>query len=440
MRMLARALIAAAAVLAGSCAQKPADGKTEITLQRIFGACDSEYGAVDDVKKAEGECGIITALVNQFEKENPDIRVRVNTVFWPGYDQLTAQLAANDAPDLVTMHASVIPDYQARGLLEPIGPELAAAGIDPARFTAAGRKAVSLNNQIYGLPFDTWTQLWHINLNEFRKAGLVRNGKPVLPRNPQELFAQAEQFKRATGKPYLVQSMANEWASYTRNLYTGLFQQNASPFENPARIRLHTPEAARVLSLYKGIYDRDLTTKNLDYSAALSVFLNGGGGVLLGGTWVVSTMDAESKLPKRPLYNGYAVVPYPQLFPGRDASYVDGHNWVVPTSDSRTPEQRRAIFRLMRFLADHDGDWARTGHLPVFQDILDSPSFKALPHRVTYARLAQTGQPLPSGVRRQFPIENIIGEESGAAVTGTKSIDRALADAERRINELLSQI
>lgn len=440
MNAVARAIIAAIALMAASCSQTPRDGKTEITLQRIFGACEAEYGAVDDVTKAEGECGIITALVNQFEKENPDIRVRVNTVFWPGYDQLTAQLAANDEPDLVTMHASVIPDYQARGLLEPIGSELAAAGIDPASFTEAGRKAVTLDNRIYGLPFDTWTQLWHINMNLFRKAGLVRGGKPVLPRNAQELFAQAEQFKRATGKPYLVQSMANEWASYTRNLYSGIFQHNATPFERTDRIKLHTPEATRVLTMYKTIYDRNLTTKNLDYSAAMSVFLNGGGGVLLGGTWVVSTMDGESKDPKRPLYKGYAVVPYPQLFPGRDASYVDGHNWVVPVDDDRTPEERRATFRLMRFLADHNGDWARTGHLPVMQDVLDSPSFKVLPHRVDYARLTQTGQPLPSGVRRQFPIENIIGEESGAAVTGAKSIDRALRDAERRINALLSEI
>lgn len=432
--------LGAAVMIVSACAPERDAGETEITLQRIFGACEAEYATVDDVTKADGECGIITALVNQFEKENPDVRVRVNTVFWPGYDQLTAQLAANDEPDLVTMHASVMPDYQARGLLEPIGPELAAAGIDPNSFTAAGRKAVSLDGQIYGLPFDTWAQLFHINMNLFRQAGLVRSGKPILPRNPQELFAQAEQFKRATGKPYLVQPMANEWASHARNLYTGMFQQNARLFDRKDRINLDTPEAARVLSMYKTIYDRGLTAKNLDYSAALSVFLNGGGGVLLGGTWVVSTMDAESKNPGRPLYDGYTVVPYPQLFPGPDASYVDGHNWVVPVDEDRTEEERQAAFRLMRFLADHNVDWARTGHLPVFQKVLDSGAFKALPHRETYAKLAETGQPLPSGVRRQYPIENIIGEESGAAITGTKSISRALADAERRINQLLSQI
>jgi multiple sugar transport system substrate-binding protein len=438
--MIRRTFVLAAALALGSCSRASADGRTEITLQRFFGTCESEYGGWTDVAKADGECGIITTLVNRFQAENPDIRVRVQTVFWPGYDQLTAQLAANDEPDLVTMHASVIPDYQARHLLEPIGEDLRTVGVDPAQFTEAARHAVTIGGKIYGLPFDTWAPLWHINMGEFEKASLVRDGKPVLPTNPQELFAQAEQFKRATGKPYFVQTMANEYASFARNLYTGLIQQGATVFPDPRHIRLRTPEAQRVLSLYREIYRRDLTTKNLDYSAATSSFLNGGGGVFLTGTWMVSTFDKESKTPGRPLSGGYAVVPYPQLFGGRDAWFVDGHNWVMPRDPDRTPREKHAALRLMRFLAEHDGDWARTGHLPVLRSVLDSPAFRALPHRSSYLEIARKGVPLPSSIRRQYPIENILGEESAAAITGQKSVERALEDAEARINELLANI
>ena len=102
----------------GSCARD--DGKTHIYLQRFFGECGAEYGGSTDVAKAEGECGIITSLVNKFNAENPDLRVDVNVVAWPGYPQLTAQMAARDPPDLVTMHSGVISDYVADGLLEPI--------------------------------------------------------------------------------------------------------------------------------------------------------------------------------------------------------------------------------------------------------------------------------------------------------------------------------
>jgi hypothetical protein len=64
--------------------------------------------------KAVGECGIITSLINKFNADNPDVHVNVTTVEWPGYDQLTAQFAAGDPPDIVTIHQSVLADYQSK--------------------------------------------------------------------------------------------------------------------------------------------------------------------------------------------------------------------------------------------------------------------------------------------------------------------------------------
>jgi multiple sugar transport system substrate-binding protein len=43
---------------------------------------------------------------------------------------------------------------------------------------------------------------------------------------------------------------------------------------------------------------------------------------------------------------------------------------------------------------------------------------------------------LPGFVRRQSAIQGLIGEELEAAVTGIKPVDRALADAERRVNDV----
>jgi multiple sugar transport system substrate-binding protein len=91
------------------------DDRTEIYLQRFFGECTAEYGRATDVAQAEGECGIITATINKFNAQNPDVRVSSNVVAWPGYPQLTAQMAARDPPDLVTMHSGVISDYAPKG-------------------------------------------------------------------------------------------------------------------------------------------------------------------------------------------------------------------------------------------------------------------------------------------------------------------------------------
>lgn len=428
-------LALALASAAGACARP--DERVHITLQRFFGACDAAYGASPAVESADGECGIITTLVNRFRSENPDIDVKVNVVYWPGYDQLTSQLAANDAPGLVTIHASVLPDYQSRGLLEPLGADLIANGVEPAGFTDAARRGVTIGGDVWGMPIDSWGVLWHINMNLFRQAGLVKDGRPVLPRSADELLAQAAQFKARTGKPYLVQVTTNDFATFARNLYTLLMQQNSGFFDDPRQVRLQSPEARNVLRLFKAIHERGLTTVNQDYSAATSSFLNGGGGVLLGGTWMVGTFDLEARKPGVPLSAGYAAAPYPQLFAGRNAAFVDSHTLAMPVNRRRTPQQKAAALKLLRFMAENDYHWSRTGHLPAFAEVLDSAAFKALPQRAELGALSRTGVLLPTGVRRQFPIQIIIGEEARAAITGVKGIDQALADAEKRINTLL---
>ena len=132
------------------------------------------------------------------------------------------------------------------------------------------------------------------------------------------------------------------------------------------------------------------------------------------------------------------MLPYPQLW-GHEAAFVDGHAWVVPRH-ARGPGETAAIARFLGFLSKHNLDWTRTGHLPAFRAVLDRRGFKALPHRSDIAAMAATGAQLPDYVQRQSAIQATLGEEVESAVTGAKPVDRALADAQRRINELLGQM
>src|SRR5206468_5479646 len=229
------------------------DHRTHLYLQRFFGECGADYGGSIDVSKTEGECGIITALVNRFNAENPDIRVDVNVVAWPGYPQLTAQMAARDPPDLVTMHEGVITDYAATGLLEPVDGYLKAAGISPDQFTDAARYGVTIGGHEYGLPWDTHGGLFHINTALFAKAGLMRGGKAVFPNSADELLAQARQFEQRTGKPYLIQSNVADPAYAARNLYTYMMAQGAVLFPDPKHIRLNTPLGVSVATYFRRI-------------------------------------------------------------------------------------------------------------------------------------------------------------------------------------------
>lgn len=437
MRRLAIAALVSCLAVTGC--QRP-DPRVTVSVQRIFGDCRGQVPKFQaPVANPGGECEIITHLLDTFEQENPDIHLEVNTVAWPGYDQLSAQIAADDAPDLVTMHMEVVPDYQAHHLILPMGALLKAQGITPDQFTPVARRAIAFDGDVWGLPFDTWTQLFHINMNLFAKAGLVRDGQPILPTSAAELLDQARLFQARTGKPYFVQSMVNEDAVYARNLYTYLLAEHQVIFPDPQHIRLDTPQARAIVGLFKQIYDEGLTTRNQDYVAATSSFVNGGGGVYLDGTWMIGTFDNEASQPGRPLYNGYAVKPYPELFGGGPSAYVDGHAWVMPVK-KRTPQQTAATLRLVKFLAVHEVDWTRSGHLSSFQKVIDSDAFRDQPHRRDLMVITTYGQGLPPNVQRQLAIQAIVSEEMAAGITGEKPIDQALKDAEHRVNDMLANL
>jgi len=428
-------LLPIALMLAGCGAR---DDRTEIVVQRFFGECGALYGRSIDVAKAETECGILTTIINRFQAENPDVRVKINVVAWPGYPQLAAQIAAGDPPDLVTMHQSVISDYQGRGLLAPMDDVLRMAGIDRADFTAAGASGVIKDGRAYAMPWDTLGRLFHINTALMAKAGLMANGRPVMPRSADELLKHARQFKAATGKPYLIQAQVNAPDTHVGLLYTYLLAQDSAIFPDAKTIRLRTPEARRIVALFRQIEVEGLTVPDQDFSAGHASFMNGAGGIFLTGTWMIGAYEVEAATPGRPLYANYAIRPFPRLW-GRDAAFVDGHSWIMPRAE-RSPDEIAAISRFLKFVARYNGDWSRTGHLPAFKSVLAQPAFARLPHRADIAAMAATGGQLPDYVQRQSAIQGIIGEELEAAVAGTKPIDDALASAERRVNELLDQM
>ncbi|GGE11971.1 hypothetical protein GCM10011390_33910 [Aureimonas endophytica] len=436
-----RPILAVASVLAMLIGASPALAVTEVKLQHFFGACEAEFGTNTDIRKATGECGILTSLINEFNAENPDTHVSVTTVEWPGYDQLTAQFAAGDPPDIISIHLSAISDYQSNGLLLPLDAMLADKGIHAEDFTPAAREGVTKEGQLYGLPMDNWTILFHVNLDLFRQAGLLNpDGTPKLPTSVDELLEQARLFKEKTGKPYFVQPLVNNNASFAAFFYTFLFQQNASLFADPGKAGVDTPEARKVAEMYKAIYDQGDTLKDLDYAASVNAFLAGDAGVNLNGTWVIGDYTAASRTAGTALNKGgYAVYPFPQLFPGRKAQYANGHAWAVSRKD-RSAEESAAIAKFLSFFEKNDFEWARTGHLPAVRAVLDQPEFQSLPHRDTLAPIAALGTALPSTVQRQFAIQDIVGQELGAAVTGQKEIGAALSDMEARIDEMLANL
>ena len=73
-----------------------------------------------------------------------------------------------------------------------------------------------------------------------------------------------------------------------------------------------------------------------------------------------------------------------------------------------------AIARFLGFMARHNFDWSRAGHIPAVRAVVESQRFRSLAHRADIAPLAATGVQLPPYVQRQSAIQGLIGDTTAA--------------------------
>ena len=425
MRLLLGAALAAA-ITGPSWAQD-----TTVTLGRFFGACED---AGSDPAAATGEACIIQAIINAASEEIDGVTVETLPTDWGNfYDQIKASYAGGTPPDIHVMHRHRIPEFAGLGALAAIGDDLEGAGIDFADFAPSAQEAVTYEGQIYGIPMDFHANLWHVNMEVMREAGLVADdGTPVLPSSPAELLAHARQVKEATGVDYLAADFA-QFPIGVRLVLALLWQQGSNIFAD-GEATIDTPEARAAISAITQLFDEGLADPQLNYADSQQAFLNGEAAVLVNGTWVVDFYDAEAAKAETAL-SEYHVADFPTLF-GTGATWADTHMWVIPASVKQDAAKYEAALKVLAFINEHNIDWARTGHMAVRSSVLESEDYAALPHRGEYAGTADIARDTPAS-ESYGAIQDVLNRELQAIWLTGKPVDDALSDAQLDVQDLL---
>lgn len=401
----------------------------EIDFMRFFGECSDEFGENTDLDAAYGECGIIQSLANAYNVTQEEVHVNTIVVDWPGVTELNANLAAGTAPEIMVLHGHRIPNYASRGLLTPMGDLLEAAGIDMSDFTDNARGFVEYNGEIYGVPLDVHGHLWHINLDLWAEAGLVNDdGSPMLPSGKEEFMAAAEQFKEATGLPFV-----GMWTNgLSRNWMTFVYQQGGSIENEDGSPNINSEEGLEALNFLLQLRDEGHMVDNVDYAAAQEVFLNCENGSHINGTWVVNFYDEQVADPDGCL-NGYYVSSFPTVY-DQPAAWSGSHTWIIPQGLNPDPTTLEATLKYLKFLNDENITWAKTGHTSINQSVISSDAYQTLPHRDEYAEFVETAIIFPRG-NWATAFETIVDEEISAAFIGDKTPEQALIDAQARLDD-----
>lgn len=402
-----------------------------VKLARFFGDCDDSTAGVTDVSKATTECEVIQILTNKFNAENEaGITVeRLGGAEWGTYyDALNTTFAGGDPPDVAVMHGSNMPDYTSRDLLLPLDEKFEEFGIDPGDWTEPALGAVTYNDQLYGVPFDLHANLWHVNVDLFKEAGLVdADGNPILPTSRAEFEEQAQTMKDETGKDYLATD-ASQFPIGVRLMFTLVWQQDSDLIsDDGTTATVDTPEAAEALDFMLTMFEKGYANPEFNYDASQEAFLNGEVAVLHNGTWAVDQYNREAPFE-------YRAMDFPTLY-STAAVWANSHMWVVPRQSDEAKYD--ASVQFLKFLYDHIGDWsAGTGHLATRKSVLSSDRMANVPQRANYANTANIAKLVPAIVNWQA-VEDILKEELESTWLTDKDPAQALVDAEQRINDQL---
>lgn len=405
---------------------------TVIKLARFFGDCDDSTEGVTDVSQATTECEVIQILTNKFNAENDDVKIeRLGGAEWGTYyDALNTSFAGGNPPDVAVMHGSNLPDYTSRGLLKPLDEDFAALGIDPNDWTDPARGGVTYDGAIYAVPFDLHANLWHVNVDLFKEAGLVDDeGNPIRPTSREEFVQQAQIMQETTGKLYFATD-ASQFPVSVRLFLSLVWQQDGSIVSaDGTTATVDTPEAQEALDFMLEMFNNGYSDPNQNYDAAQEAFLTGEAAVLYNGTWVVDQYSRETPFE-------YMALDFPTLY-DTPATWANSHMWVVPKQEDDAKYD--AALRYIAFLHDHVKDWGvGTGHLPPRTSVLESEALRSAPQRANFANTANIAHLVPAIVNWQAT-EDILKEELESTwLTGADPVE-ALSNAQQRISDQLGQ-
>lgn len=172
---------------------------------------------------SEEETKVIREIVNDFEKQNPDIKVVIQMVEWLRFNEkLLTMLLGHRAPDISRMSVQWCRRYAELGAFADISEMIPAEELKD--FVESRLASCRYNGQLFGLPHSSIALMMFYNADVVEKAGIK------LPTTPEEAWSWAE-FEENSRK-----AMEKGGVQYGWSTYRGWFPLLIFFYQNEGRI------------------------------------------------------------------------------------------------------------------------------------------------------------------------------------------------------------
>ena len=182
----------------------------------------------------------INGVISDFEKENPNIKIKwVDVPFSEGEKRTLASVLSDTPPDLVNLNPDFSSTLAHKGALQEISSK------DLTQFAPEILKSLEINNKNYLIPWYATSSVTIYNKELLYKAGIK------VPQTYQELYSEAKTVKERTGVYITLPNITeNDTMLKILNKY-GCADSNL----------INTDTCAEVFDMFKDLYSKDLIPK-----------------------------------------------------------------------------------------------------------------------------------------------------------------------------------
>jgi multiple sugar transport system substrate-binding protein len=378
----------------------------------------------------EGE--VVRALVPEFERQNPGIRVRVQQIPWTAAQEKLLTAFAGDAmPDVAQLGNTWVPQFQMLNAIEDLTERVAAsqAVLEQDYFDGIWDTNV-IGGRLYGVPWYVDTRLLF-----YRKDILEAAGHPEPPRTWDEWMQMMRDVKRVTGPGnYAALLPTNEWQHpivLAMQAGSGILRENAT------RGDFTSPEFRRAFEFYVNIFREGLAPPvgAQHISNVYQEFARGYFAMYFTGPWNIG--EFRRRLPPE-MQDRWMTAPMPGPDgPESGLSLAGGASLVL----FRSSRQKQAAWKLIEYLSDPETQarfYELTGNLPATVSTWDKVGLQDDRHAAAFYRQLQRVQPAPKLPEWERIVTRVF-EYSEEVIQGGMRIDRALESLNRDIDAMLEK-
>ena len=304
-----------------------------------------------------GDGPFMDDLVERFQRDNPKITVKQNTLEWADfYQKVPAAVNVGKGPDVGVMHLDQLATNAVRNVVVPVDDVADALGLVESDFSREVWNAGIFRGKRYGIPLDVHSLAMYWRTDVIDKAGA-----DDAPADAEAFEAMLQEMQQSgAAQPFW---MPTKWPSHLMFLSL-LWQNGGEPYaEDGSRATFDSEEGVAALTWQVEQIKKGYSPKNVAIDTQYVAFKNGKNAVTWDGIWQINDLKGA----KTPF--GIAAVP---TIGASDAVWANSHNFFVTRQATRDDNKYDAARVFIDWMSKHSADWAGAGMIPARTSVRES--------------------------------------------------------------------